>query len=109
MQSQVLGEARDFIVHLPASYSAEPQRRYPVLYVLDGTSQDGHTARTAAMLAREGVMPEIIIVGLPNVRGGRNRDYTPPFIRQDTTVAGSPMGRGDHFLAFLKKELIPHI
>lgn len=54
-------------------------------------------------------MPEVIVVGLPNVRGGRPRDYTPPFIRQNTEDLKSPMGRADHFLSFLKKELIPHI
>lgn len=105
----MLGETREFIVHLPQSYSGAAERRYPVVYVLDGTSQDGHTARSAALMARSGVMPEVIVVGLPNVRGGRPRDYTPPFIRQDTEDANSPMGRADQFLAFLKKELIPHI
>lgn len=109
LQSKVLGETRDFIVHLPASYRGEAERRYPVVYVLDGTSQDGHTARSAALMARSEGMPEVIVVGLPNVRGGRPRDYTPPFIRQDTEDANSPMGRADKFMAFLKTEMIPHI
>lgn len=109
IESQVLGETREMIVHLPDSYSSEPQRRYPVIYVLDGTSQDTHTARSAASMARSGAMPELIVVGLPNVSGGRPRDYTPPFIRQDTEDVKSPMGRADRFLEFLKKELIPHV
>jgi predicted alpha/beta superfamily hydrolase len=110
LSSRVLGEERQFIVHLPEGYEAEPGHRYPVLYVLDGTSQDGHTAHSAALMARIGTMPELIVVGLPNVSGeGRQRDYTPPFMAQDLDVPDSPMGRGDRFLAFLQTELIPSI
>jgi predicted alpha/beta superfamily hydrolase len=109
MESQVLGEKRRLIVHLPESYERESERRYPVVYVLDGSSHDVHTAGSAALLARDGMMPEVIVVALPNVSGGRPRDYTPPFIRQDTEKADSPMGRSDRFLEFLKKELIPHV
>jgi hypothetical protein len=110
LPSSVLGEDRQVIVHPPESYQREPSRRYPVIYVLDGSSQDGHTAKTAALLARIGVMPELIVVGLPNVSGmGRQRDYTPPFMRQDIDEAGSGMGQGDRFLQFIKAEVIPEI
>jgi predicted alpha/beta superfamily hydrolase len=109
MESRVLGETRRLIVHLPESYAMAADKRYPVLFVLDGTSQDGHTVASASALARSGAMPEIIVVALPNVSGGRPRDYTPPYIRQDTEQASSPMGRADRFLEFIKSELIPHI
>jgi len=109
MPSKVLGEERQVIVHVPASYADHRDRRYPVVYVLDGTSQDGHTAETAARLAREGVMPEVIVVGLPNTRDNRNRDYTPPFMRLDVEKPDSPRGAGDRFLSFMKTELIPAI
>ena len=107
--STVLAEERPVIVHLPASYTQRKDRRYPVVYVLDGTSQDGHTAETAARLARGGVMPEVIIVGVPNTRGNRPRDQTPPFIRLDVEKLDSPRGSADRFLAFLKTELIPYV
>ncbi len=108
--STVLGEKRGLIVHLPESYARRPDARYPVVYVLDGSSQDGHTARTAALMARIGVMPEVIVVGLPNSSGdGRQRDYTPPFMRMDVDMADSPPGAGDRFLQFLKAEVIPMI
>jgi predicted alpha/beta superfamily hydrolase len=110
MRSEVLGEDREAIVHLPESYVREPGRRYPVIYVLDGSSQDGHTARSAALMARIGAMPEVIVVGLPNVSGtGRQRDYTPPFMAQDLEQPDSPRGAADRFLAFLGAELIPTI
>jgi predicted alpha/beta superfamily hydrolase len=55
-------------------------------------------------------MPEVLVVGIPNVSGeGRQRDYTPPGMRQDIDEAKSPEGKADRFLAFLKSELIPHV
>lgn len=65
--SSVLGDTRELIVHLPERYDEEPTRRYPVIYVLNGSSQDVHTASTAALMARLGLMPELIVVGVPNI------------------------------------------
>lgn len=110
LSSNVLGEDREFLVHMPDSYSREAGHRYPVLYVLDGSSQDVHTAESAALMARIGVMPEILVVGIPNVSGeGRQRDYTPPGMRQDIDEIDSPEGEADQFLTFLKTELIPRV
>jgi predicted alpha/beta superfamily hydrolase len=109
LESRVLGEPRQMIVHLPEGYGRDLERRYPVVYVLDGSSQDGHTARTAARLARSGVIPEMLVVGIPNTRGSRERDYTPPFLRRDAERPESPLGAGDRFLAFLVDELMPKV
>jgi predicted alpha/beta superfamily hydrolase len=108
-ESKVLNEQRRVMIQLPERYPREPDRRYPVVYVLDGSSQAPHTARSAALLARMGFMPELIVVGVPNVRGGRERDYTPPFMRRDHEDPASAPGAGDTFLAFLRSELIPHV
>jgi predicted alpha/beta superfamily hydrolase len=108
--SKTLNEEREVIVHLPASYERNLEQRYPVIYVLDGSSQDVHTAHSAALMARIGVMPEVIVVGLPNTSGAnRERDYTPPFMRIDIEKADSSVGGGEAFLAFLKNEVIPLI
>ena len=108
--SVLLGEQREYLIHLPNSYKREPNRRYPVIYVLDGSSQDLHTAASAALLARVRVAPEVIVVGIPNIDGkGRQRDYTPPGMRQDIDDKDSPEGRADKFLAFMRRELIPEI
>lgn len=110
MFSTVLNEERELIVHLPEGYERNPEQHYPVIYVLDGSSQDVHTAHSAALMAGIGVMPEVIVVGLPNTSGAnRERDYTPPFMRIDAEKADSPMGGGDKFLAFLKNEAMPQI
>lgn len=111
LQSSTLpGETRQLSVHLPVSYDTRSAARYPVLYVLDGQSQAAHTADSAALLARIGVMPEIIVVGVDN--GGsaaRARDYTPPFMQQDLDDAALGAGQGERFLAFLQQEVLPHV
>jgi predicted alpha/beta superfamily hydrolase len=110
MFSKILDEEREVIVHLPEGYDRNPEQRYPVIYVLDGSSQDIHTAKSAALMARIGVMPEVLVVGLPNTSGAnRNRDYSPPFMRVDIDEPDSPTGGGEAFLAFLKNEAIPLI
>jgi predicted alpha/beta superfamily hydrolase len=110
LASSALAEAREFSVRLPASYAREPRRRYPVIYVLDGPPLDGQTAEGATRLAAGGLAPDVIVVGIPNMqRGGRARDFLPPFLsfrRRD----GSPFtGGADRFLRFLRDELVPRI
>lgn len=100
VDSRILGERRDVIVHLPEGYARDRARRYPVLYVLDGGSQAGHTADSARLLARIGLMPAVIVIGVPSSGENRARDYTPPYMEE---------GKADRFLGFLETELIPHI
>jgi predicted alpha/beta superfamily hydrolase len=100
LQSAVLGERREYVVHLPDGYDANPAARFPVVYVLDGLAQSQHTAESASLLARLGVIPPVIVVGVPNLsRSTRDRDLTPP--EEWSETAG--------FLTFLGKELIPQI
>ena len=108
LQSTLLGEARSYRIHLPESYARAPGKRYPVIYVLDGASQDVHTAASAELMARIGTMPEAIVIGIPS-GDQRNRDYTPPDMRQDSDEADSAEGEADRFLAFLQGELIPNV
>lgn len=110
LTSTVLGEVRAFTVRLPDGYARDTQRRYPVVYVLDGPPLDDHTAQGARPLAAAGQAPGLIVVGIPNMqRAGRARDFLPPFLkfaRRD----GSPFtGGADRFLRFLREELVPRI
>jgi predicted alpha/beta superfamily hydrolase len=109
VQSKVLAEQRDVIVSLPESYRRHADRHYPVLYVLDGSSQSAHTAESARLLARIGVTPEIIVVGIPSSGENRQRDYTPPYMRAGADTEQGPAGQADRFLRFLETELIPHV
>jgi predicted alpha/beta superfamily hydrolase len=102
IDSKIMSEKRTVVVRVPASYQ-NGDRRYPVLYLTDGDAHIGHTAATAAYLAREGRMPEIILVAVVNT--DRTRDLTP------TKVADRPgeTGGADRFLDFFEKELIPAV
>ena len=109
LHSAILNEERRAIIHLPRNYSKDTSRTYPVMYVLDGTSQDQHTADKITVLSDAGLIPSAIVVGLPNTRGNRERDQTPPYMRRDVNDANSAFGAADKFLSFLEKELIPFV
>jgi predicted alpha/beta superfamily hydrolase len=106
IMSQVLGEDRVALVRTPAGYATNDQR-YPVLYMTDGDAQLGHTAATIEFLARNGRMPEAIVVAITNT--DRTRDLTPTKAT-NADGKGPPMGGGgDKFLDFIEKELIPQV
>jgi predicted alpha/beta superfamily hydrolase len=109
IHSTILDEDRRVIIHLPRNYSKNTAQKHPVMYVLDGTSQDDHTADKINVLSDAGLVPTAIVVGLPNTRGNRERDQTPPFMRRIVDDEKSPYGAGDKFLSFIEKELIPFI
>lgn len=109
IHSTILGEDRSVIIHLPRNYSKDTTQKHHVMYVLDGTSQDDHTADKITVLSDAGLVPATIVVGLPNTRGNRERDQTPPFMRRNVEDEKSPYGAGDKFLSFIEKELIPFI
>ena len=107
-RSDILGQERELIIHLPRGY--DPTRRYPVLYVLDGSSQDQPLADKLDSLSRVKVVPQTIVVGIPNMSGSnRTFQLVPPFMRTDPANPESPKGTADRFLEFMEKELIPFI
>jgi len=77
------------------------------MFVLDGTSQDSHTANTVEVLSAINITPEMIIVGIPN--SDRNRDLTPHYLYRGFEDEDSTKGAGDNFLSFMEKELIPFV
>ena len=110
LHSRQLGESRDYVVHLPASYQRNPQQRYSVAYVLDAGPQFTTMVQSSDLLARLGLAAELIVVGVASPDdASRQRDYTPPGMRQDVDVADSPTGEADRFLGFLRDELIPEV
>lgn len=81
-------EPRDLIVYLPPGYEAEPNRRFPVLYLHDGQNlfdaatafvpgQDWRVSETADVLIRSGEIEPLIIVGIYNTGKHRIDEYTP--------------------------------
>src|SRR5262245_36697890 len=75
VRSVLLGEDRRLLVALPESYE-RTTTRYPVLYLLDGSSNIMHVTGIVRFLANaRNRIPEMIVVAIPNTN--RNRDLTP--------------------------------
>ncbi len=102
LRSQVLGEDRSYRVYLPATYRWATNRRYPVLFLLDGQTRFGHGATSVDALAASGDIPEMIVVGIDSTQ--RTRDFTPT--NWDAVAGG---GGADKFKSFLSTELLPSI
>jgi len=77
ISSKVLGEDRKVYIYVPPADTLLPNKRYPVLYVLDGDNHFSLVAEYCRYLSRRdvNVVPEMIIVGIPNTN--RTRDLTP--------------------------------
>lgn len=99
--SKVLNEERPLLIYTPYGYE-QIQIQYPVLYILDGNQHFFHVTGIVHFLSDNGFIPQMIVVGLPNVN--RTRDFSP------TRVQGRPeTGGANNFLKFMEKELIPFV
>ncbi|MFK5894365.1 MAG: alpha/beta hydrolase-fold protein [Pseudomonadota bacterium] len=119
LKSEILGEDRPYIVHLPASYSdtTYQQRNYPVLYILDGSKHFlpavGVINHMSNPLNNANLrIPELIVVAIKNTKD-RTLDLTPTsssYSPVENSTKQPPMGGGSvKFLQFIEKELIPEI
>ncbi len=105
IKSKILVEERVALVRTPPGYDKNNER-FPVLYMTDGASHLGHTAATIDFLARNGRMPEMIVVAITNT--DRDRDLTPS--KEVKGGNSQPVGGGaDKFLQFIETELIPKV
>jgi predicted alpha/beta superfamily hydrolase len=85
--SPQLGDTRTLRIFLPPSYSLNPMKRYPVLYMHDGQNLfEAATAfggvewrvdETINDLVNQGRMDEVIVVGVDNGGADRIYEYTP--------------------------------
>lgn len=105
--SIILGERRIF-VFLPSEYAMFDERRYPVLYALDGQNYfDPEIAAGGAEWALDELLvrhpqgvPEMLVVAIP--AGAQSvREYSPP--------GSAPGARGADTVRFLTDELKPFI
>ncbi|MCU0392998.1 MAG: alpha/beta hydrolase-fold protein [Thermoflexibacter sp.] len=115
LQSKILGEQRNIWVHVPDQNpnSIYSSQRYPVVYLLDG---DGHFSSVVGMIQQlstggNNLCPKMIVVGILNT--DRTRDLTPTHVNVDPpymdSLSSKTSGGGENFIAFIEKELMPHI
>lgn len=117
--SRYLGTNRTVRVRLPASYWRDSSQRYPVIYLHDGQNVFASAGtnccfgwgsweidKTAARLASEGRMREVILVAVDNSRF-RYQEYRGP--ASTSSESQKERSRYDNYAAFLTKELKPII
>jgi predicted alpha/beta superfamily hydrolase len=112
VRSEVLNEERIVFVYLPDTYGSEEarQKRYPVLYLLDGRAYldvtIGITHHLGSWNAAVQRIPDLIVVAIQNTK--RPRDMTPSHM-----AGGSPYSTGSggaaEFRSFLESELLPAV
>lgn len=73
IQSSILDEPRELLVHLPTDYN-ESHKKYPLLLLLDGNRHLPHALLAEQILQQESLIPQSVIVAIPNKPGTRNRD-----------------------------------
>jgi predicted alpha/beta superfamily hydrolase len=112
--SRLMDEKRDFMVYLPPLYEAEPDRRYPTLYLQDGQNLfDPDTSfipgkywrvgESADELIMAGMIEPLMIVGIYNSGRYRINEYTHV---EDKRLGG---GRADAYGQMLVEELKPFV
>jgi predicted alpha/beta superfamily hydrolase len=110
LKSANTGRAYDLYIHLPAASAQDKEKKFPVLYLLDGQWDFKLLDSVYGGLLYDKFVPEMIIVGItysgdnPNYDALRAMDYTPA---AESRNPGS--GDAPKFLAFLKRELVPFI
>lgn len=101
--SDRMQEDRPLQVFLPDTY-LKSNRRYAVLYLLDGDSNFLHAAAAVQFLASVGRIPELIVVAVPNTY--RHRDLLPIDAELSERERAD---EGSRFLQFLSRELAPWV
>lgn len=91
-------QGRELAVYLPASYSSDLERRYPVVYVQDDGELIMQTYNELQHLTRTGQLPELLLIGVSTPC--RNDEYTP--WPADPLAAGYP-GFGGKAKAYINE------
>lgn len=124
--SEKLKNSRDLFIYVPDGYDAEPDRRYPVVYMHDGQSifdsasdtlsgASWHVDRVVDELIRTRRICKLIIVGIGNSRSRASEYIHRPSV--DRVVENSTFGeyklnaeaRGYEYEEFLIHQLMPFI
>jgi hypothetical protein len=110
LTSRATGTTYDLYVSVPGDAAANPGRRYPVVYLLDGQWDFKLLLAIHAGLRYDGVVPDLIIVGI--TYHGDDVDYDARRAVDLTPVPdpGHPgSGGAPKFHAFLERELLPYV
>lgn len=110
MKSASTGRDYDIYVHVPANFKKDGDKRYPVVYVLDGQWDFKTSDSILGGLVYDKFAPDMVLVGMSY--SGENPDYNELRAMDLTpTPTARVKGSGDapKFLKFIKTELMPYI
>ncbi|CAI8181831.1 MAG: Ferri-bacillibactin esterase BesA [Bacteroidia bacterium] len=106
--SKTLNENRDFWIRLPEDFNPANEKKYAVIYLMDGFSLE-NTLKAVYDNYWGHYLPHMILVGVSN-RSKRTRDLTTSKVKMRR---GSAMnletGGAETFTRFMENELIPYI
>lgn len=105
LYSKVLDESRTIYVQVPASYNPNSDKKYPVVYILDG-EVFLPTVNDVQNYYSGGFTPEMVLVGISNSKN-RMRDLTTSKIILE--YSNEENGKAANFIEFIESELIPFI
>lgn len=107
--STVLGTERAYQIYRPPSYPTDPDRRYPVMVLVDG---EYHFHYVSGLLEQMGgvgeQIPEMILVATTHEGTPAYRQEITPTVAGDDSPPGGE-GGATRFLDFLERDLIPHV
>lgn len=106
LASKVLSEERTVIVQLPKSYAQNPDKKYPIIYRLDGANTLSMLNAVLESLQSQRAAPDVIVVAIENT--DRLRDLYPNVNRDPNGPVGYG-GGGAKFLQFITSELMPMV
>lgn len=111
IQSGILNEKRVLNIYLPNGYSRDSIKRYPVIYLLDGSIDEDFIHISGLVqfgsFSWINMIPESIVIGIANV--DRKRDFTFPTNNKEDKADFPATGESEKFINFIEKELRPFV
>lgn len=112
LYSKSVADSFTVSISLPTDYRAREDKKYPVVYLLDGNLYFDIMATTLRKYSEVGLSPHVILVGIgykdfSTMDSLRTRDDTYPVAIPEYEMSTS--GGAPKFLSFIARELIPYI
>ena len=103
LDSKLINETVTARVALPESYGHSDSFEYPVMLVMDGSTQFEHIAGNVNFLSTFSIVPEMIVVGV----SAKNR--IKHFTHTELEGYEGRSGGAQHYTRFLQDELLPEL
>ncbi|SNR32405.1 alpha/beta hydrolase [Lutibacter flavus] len=111
IHSKILNEQRVLNIYLPFGYSKDSIKKYPVIYLLDGSADEDFIHISGLVQFGSypwiNILPESIVVGISNI--DRRKNFTFPTNNERDKIDFPTTGSSETFINFLEKELQPFI